>query len=251
MGTSNFLYRDSLYAMDTYVPADEAECTCDHEALDVGCEHESDCPALNGYHDEFIYDDTCQNLIQYFKDAKAKHTSAIYEVTDEWTNDNRGFEGRIVGRAYYNLDRRCCTLGISGIKPDFSLIIGDNYCLRAGYYSGFNFDRVTSRYADYGCDELDKISNDIHDRLYKYDEVDINKWIAHREAEVEEGLFDTLSDACQNYGLELPPEPDLLTDTDELFDYIAGIVHANIMDNVTKAVVEMDAIYHDLGKQYF
>ena len=251
MGTSNFLYRDSLYAMDTYVTADEAECQCDKKALAVGCEHESDCHALNGYHDEFIYDDTRKNLIQYFKDAKAKHTSTIYEVMDEWADDNQNFDGRIVGRAYYNVDRFAYTLGIEGIEPDFDLTIGDDYCLRSGYYSGFNFDRLTSRYADYGCDELEALSDDIHERLHKYDEAGINGWLADREAEVKDGLFDTLSDACQKYGLELTPEPNLLTVTDEVFTYIADLIHANIMDNVTKAVAEMDTIYHTLGKQYF
>ena len=251
MGTSNFLYRDSLYAMDTYVTADEAECQCDQKALAAGCEHESYCPALNGYHDEFIYDDTRQNLIRYFKDAKAKHTSTIYEVMDEWADDNQNFDGRIVGRAYYNVDRFAYTLGIEGIEPDFDLTIGDDYCLRSGYYGGFNFDRLTSRYADYGCDELDALSDDIHERLHKYDEADIYEWLADREAEVKDGLFDTLSDAYQNYGLELPPELNLLTVTDEMFTYIADLIHANIMDNVTKAVAEMDTIYHTLGKQYF
>ena len=240
MGTSNFLYRDSLYAMDTYIPADECQC-----------EHESDCPALNGYHDEFIYDNAHQNLIQYFKDAKAKHTSTIYEVTDEWTDDNRNFAGRIVGRAYYNVDRFAYTLGIEGIEPDFDLTIGDDYCLRSGYYSGFNFDRLINRYADYGCDELEALSDDIHERLHKYDEADIREWLIDREIEVQDGLFATLSDACQNYGLELPPERNLLTFTDELFAYIADLIHADIMDNVTKAVEEMDIIYHTLGKQEF
>lgn len=249
MGTSNFLYRDSLYAMDTYVPA--GECQCDQEALTAGCEHESDCPTLNGYHDEFIYDNARQNLIQYFKDAKAKHVSTVYEVTDEWTDDNQNFGGRIVGRAYYNVDRFAYTLGIEGIEPDFDLTIGDDYCLRSGYYSGFNFDRLTNRYADYGCDELEALSDDIHERLHKYDEADIYEWLADREIEVQGGSFDTLSDACQNYGLELPPELNLLTSTDELFAYIADLIHANIMDNVTKAVEEMDTIYHTLGKQGF
>ena len=249
MGTSNFLYRDSLYAMNTYVPA--GECQCNKETLAVGCEHESECPALDGYHDEFIYENAHQNLIQYFKDAKAKHASTIYEVTDEWTDDNRNFAGRIVGRAYYTVDRFACKLGIEGIETDFDLTIGDDYCLRSGYYSGFNFDRLTSQYADYGCDELEALSDDIHERLHKYDEVGINEWLADRESEVQDGLFDTLSDACQNYGLELPPELNLLTFTDELFVYIADLIHANIMDNVTKAVAEMDTIYHDLGKQEF
>lgn len=251
MGTSNFLYRDTLYAQDTWVSPNEAECQCDREALAVGCEHENDCPALNGYHDEFIYDDTRHNLIQYFKDAKVKHASTIYEVTDEWTNDNRNFDGRIVGRAYYNLDQFCCTLGIDNIEPDFSLTIGDDYCLRAGYYSGFNFDRTTSRYADYGCDELEALSDDIHERLHKYDEAGINEWLADREAEVQDGLFDTLADACEMYGLKLPPELALLTDTDGLQEYIANLIHTNIMDNVTKAVEELDTLYHSLGKKYF
>lgn len=251
MGTSNFLYRDSLYAMDTWVSPDEAECMCDPEALAVGCEHEGDCPALVGYHDDFIYDDIRHELIQYFKGAKAKHASSIYEVTDEWTNDNRNFDGRIVGRAYFELNKFCCKLGIDNLEPEFDLTIGDDYCLRSGYYSGFNFDRTTCRFADYGCDELEALSDALYECLHEYDEADINEWLADREAEVQDGTFDTLADACENYGLKLPYELNLLTVTDELFTYIADLIHADIMGNVTKAVEEMDTIYHDLGKQYF
>lgn len=249
MGTSNFLYRDTLYALDTFVS--EGECTCDADAIAVGCEHEADCPAIAGYHDEFIYDDTRDELVQAFQAYKHKHITTVYGVTDEWINDNRNFDGRVVGRAYYNLDKFAYTLGIENINPEFDLSIGDDYCLRCGYYEGFNFDRTTCRYTDYGCDELDALSDDLYERLTKYDEADIAEWLADREAEVEDGLFDTLADACQMYGLELPSELALLTDTDELQEYISKLIHANIMDNVSKAVAEMDALYHSLGEKYF
>lgn len=248
MGTSNFLYRDALYALDTFVS--EGECMCDVDAIAVDCPHETDCPAVTGYHDEFIYDDTRNELVQAFKDYKRNHIT-VYEVTDEWTNDNRNFDGRVVGRAYYNMDEFAYTLGIENIEPDFDLTIGDDYCLRSGYYDGFNFDRTNSCYADYGCDELDALSDELYERLTKYDEADIAEWLADREAEVQDGLFDTLADACQMYGLELPPELNLLTDTVELQEYIAKLIHTNIMDNVTKAVAEMDALYHSLGEKYF
>ena len=252
MGTQNFLYRDTLYAID-YETADEPdpECQCNQEALAEGCEHESDCPAIIGCHDAFIYADTRENLVQYFKDAKGKHACTIHEVIDEWTDGNRNYNGPIVGRAYYNVDSFSYTLGIEGIELDFSLTIGDDYCIRAGYYSGFNFDRLASRYADYGCDELEALSDDIHERLYKYDEAGIGEWLADCEAEVQDGLFDTLSDACKNYGLKLPPELNLLTCTDDMFTYIADLIHTDIMSEVTKAVEEMDTIYHTIGAQYF
>ena len=251
MGTSNFSYRDTLYALDTYVSADAAECTCDQEALAVTCDHESDCPAQNGYHDESIYDDVKTELMHAFKKAKAKHATTIYEVADEWTNDIRNFEGRIIGRAYYEVNKFAYTLGIENIELDLNLTIGDDYCLRSGYYSGFNFDRITCRYANYATDELDALLDAIHERLYKYDEAYINEWIADREDEVQDGSFDTLADACEAYGLEIPTHLDLLTDTNELFDYIVDLIHANIMDNVTAAVNEMNALYDELGGKHF
>ena len=241
MGSSNFIYRDTLYALDTYVSADETECTCDHE---------SDCPAPNGYHDEVIYDDVKAELMHAFAQAQAKHTTTIYEVGGEWTNDSRNFDGRIVGRAYYEVNKFAYTLGIENIELDLNLMIGDDYCLRPGYYSGFNFDRITCRYADYATDELDALLDAIHERLHKYDEAYINEWLADREAEVQDGSFDTLTDACEAYGLDLPPHLNL-TDTDELFNYIVDLIHANIMDNVTAAVNEMNALYDELGGKYF
>ena len=251
MGTSNFLYRDTLYALDTYVSADAAECTCDREALAATCEHESDCPALNGYHDEFIYDDVKAELMRAFKEAKAKHATCIYEVEGEWTNDNHNFDGHIIGRAYFEVNKLAYTLGIENIELDLNLTIGDDYCLRPGYYSGFNFDRITCRYADYAADELDALSDAIRERLYKYDEAYINEWLADREAEVQDGMFDTLNDACEAYGLKIPTYLDLPTDIDDLFYYIADLIHANIMDNVTTAVNEMDALYNELGSKHF
>lgn len=249
MGTSNFLYRDTLYALSTFVA--EGECTCDADAIAVGCEHEPDCPAVAGYHDEFLYDNTRNELMLAFKNYKPKHITTAYEVANEWTNDNRNFEGAIVGRAYYNVDKFAYTLGIENIEPDFDLSIGDDYCLRAGYYEGFNFDRTTGRGDDYGCDELDELSDDLYERLTKYDEADIAEWVADREAEVQDGLFDNLSDACEMYGLELPAELKSITDTDELQEYIAKLIHANMMENVKRAVAEMDELYHTLGKEHF
>lgn len=249
MGTSNFLYRDELYALSAFVP--DGECTCDADAIAVGCEHESACPAVTGHHDDFLYDDIQDLLMQDFKEYKRKHITTAYEVADEWTDDNRNFEGRIIGRAYYNVDGFAYKLDIEGIEPDFDLTIGDDYCLRSGYYAGFNFDRTTSRYADYGCDELDELSDDLYERLTKYDEADIAEWLADREAEVQDGLFDNLSNACQMFGLELPAELKSITDMDELQEYIAKLIHANIMDNVKRAVAEMDELYHSLGKKYF
>ena len=249
MGTSNFIYRDSLYVLEAHAP--DFECTCDADAIADGCEHEADCPATE-YHESFIddytYNETCRSIMQYLRTCDT--TATVFDV-DEWTNDNRNFDGPILGRAYYNLDN--CKTGIYGIEVDFDLAIGDDYCLRVGYYGGANFDRTTCRLADYGCDELEALSDDIYERLVRYDELYVREWIDERVAEVNDGSHESMADACDTYGVRLPDGHNLLTvdDTDWLFAYITKFIYDICMDNVTKAVEEMDTIYHTLGGKYF
>lgn len=217
MGTSNFLYRDTLYALDTYVPADEAECTCDHEAIAAGCEHESDCPALNGYHDEFIYDDMKANLIAALDEyRKTNPNYVIYGDDDGWTNDNRSFEGRIIGRIYKDF-----TIDNEYALGEINFAVGDDFCLRSGYYSGFNFDRVQSRYADNGTDELEAVTDAIHEAIYKYDEL-------------------RLAEAVENEDL-----------TDEEVEEIKDKLYAEAVAEVESFIAEADRIYHELGEKYF
>lgn len=217
MGTSNFLYRDSLYAIDTYVSADEAECQCDKEALAAGCEHESDCPAIGGYHDEFIYDAMKANLIAALDEhRKANPDYVIYGGEDGWTNDNRNFDGRIIGHIYKDF-----TIDSEYALGEITFAVGDDFCLRNGYYSGFNFDRVQSCYADNGTDGMEAVTDAIHEAIYKYDEL-------------------RLSVSVDNEDL-----------TEEEAEEIKDKLYAEAVAEVEAFIAEANRIYHDLGKQYF
>lgn len=211
MGTSNFLYRDTLYALDTFVS--EGECTCDATAIAVGCEHETDCPAVAGYHDEFLYDDIKSSIIGALDGYRKNNPNyTIYGDADGWTNDNRNFEGAIVGRIYKTI-----TIEHEQASRSFDLTIGDDFCLRSGYYSGFNFDRVTSKYADLGTDELEAITDEIHANIFKYDEL----------------CFD---------------DEDL---SDEEIDAIKQEIYDNAVAEVKAFIDEADRIYHEIGEKYF
>lgn len=219
MATSNFLFRDSLYAVDTYVPADEAECQCEcgHDGITAGCEHESDCPALNGYHDEFIYDDTKANLIAALDEYRKNNPAyTVYGDDDGWTNDNRNFEGRIIGRIYKDF-----TIDNEYALGTITFAVGDDFCLRNGYYSGFNFDRIQSRYADNGTDELEAVTDATHEAIYKYDEL-------------------RLAEAVENEDL-----------TEEEAEEIKDKLYAEAVAEVEAFIAEADRIYHELGEKYF
>lgn len=217
MGTSNFYYRDTLYAIDTYVSADEAECHCGKEAVAVGCEHESDCPAIIGYHDEFIYDDMKYNLIVALDEyRKANPDYVIYGGEDGWTNDSRNFNGRIVGRLY-----RDFTIDDAYAHRKITFTVGDDFCLRNGYYTGFNFDRVQSRYADNGTDEMETVTDAIHEAIYEYDEL-------------------RLSISVDNEDL-----------TEEEAEEIKDKLYAKVVAEVEAFIAEADRIYRELGEKYF
>lgn len=217
MGTSNFLYRDTLYALDTYVPADEADCTCDKEALAVGCEHESGCPAIDGYHDEFLYDDTKANLIAAIDGYRNKSNYTIYaDEKGGWTNDNHNFEGHIIGHIYKDF-----TIGNEYALGEINFAVGDDFCLRNGYYSGFNLDRIQSCYADNGTDELEAVTDAIHEAIYQYDEL-------------------RLSEAVEDGEL-----------TEEEAEEIKDKLYAEAVAEVEAFIVEADRIYHELGGKHF
>ena len=164
MGTSNFLYRDTLYALDTYVSCD---CDCEHED-ECTCEHEAECTCdcdCDGYHD--IKDSLVADLNGYCRAADPGYT--IYG-DDGRTNDNQNFGGHIVGRIYKEF-----TLGDEHARRTVDFTVGDDFCLRSGYYSGFNFDRVTCTYAAYGTNELENVTEFIYEALFKYDELCLAK----------------------------------------------------------------------------
>ena len=217
MGTSNFLYRDALYALETYVAADEKDCICDKESIVAGCEHEHDCPAVDGFHDEFLYDDTKAALIDALDEYRKDNPDyVIYGDNDGWTNDNHTFNGRIIGRIYKEF-----TIDNEYALSRVTFTVGDDFCLRSGYYSGFNFDRVQSRFSDNGTDGLEEITDAIHEAIYKYDELRL--WVS-----VDNG--------------------DL---TDEEADALKDKLYAETVDEVEAFITEADRIYRELGEKYF
>lgn len=164
MGTANFLYRDTLYARD------------DDDYDD---------------YDDYDYKDTKAVLIEDLDTiGKGKTIGTIYGIEDgDYLNDYRSFPGVVIGRAYkdFSIENEYALGSI-----DFT--IGDDFCLRNGYYSGYNFDRVTSRYADYGTDELEPVKQFVHDAIFKYDELRLDEEIEAEnltEEEVQE-IKDTL-----------------------------------------------------------
>ena len=215
MGSSNYLYRDSLYALDTYVTADEADCICDQEALAVGCEHESDCPAIDGYHDEFLFDETKANLIRAL-DEYSQDNYTIYGYDDGPVNDNRNFPAHIIGRVYKEFE-----FTSEHALGSITFTVGDDFCLRSGYYSGFNFDRVESRYADNGCDALEFLADDLYERLHKYDEL----------------------------GLSVSVENGDVTDAEA--EAIKDRLFTEAIREIEAFIAEVDTIYHNLGEKYF
>lgn len=222
MGTSNFFYRDTLYAQDTYVQ--QGECTCDDkEALAVGCEHEADCPAICGYHDEVIFDDTKECLIFELNKICSElgdcdDLLTVYEKETIWTNDARRFDGSIIACIFKNihLDHE-----YSYEEGYFSL--GDDLCLRNGYYSGFNFDRIKHQWADYGLDSksIDDLKERIYEFIFEYDEL---------------RLDDVIEDG------------DL---TEEQVQAIRDELYNKAIADIDSFVELADGIYHRLGEQYF
>lgn len=222
MGNSNFFYRDTLYALDTVVSPEDAECTCNHEAIATGCEHEPDCPTLEGYHAEFLYDDVKRNLISdlnaYRKNKQdyVIYGYVIYGYEDGWTNDSRTFDGQIIGRIYKEFE-----LDNEHASQTINFIIGDDFVLRSGYYSGFNFDRVQSAYADNGTDGGNEVKDYLYKALFTYDELLL-------DAAVRDGKLD---------------EEDAEEIREKLYEETCKEIDA--------LIAEADRIYHEIGEKYF
>ncbi|UZA04784.1 hypothetical protein LP092_15000 (plasmid) [Moraxella bovis] len=241
MATANFLYRDTLYAQSTYIHPNDCECHCDAKAISVGCEHESDCPVIQGYYDEWLYDDTKDNIIAHLEKIRTeKRYSGCTLYGDKdlgWTNDNRNFDGAIVGRMYKDLTY-CLGLDNTG---EIDVSIGDDFCLRPGYYEGFNFDRLTSQYATFGTDEFDNIKDDVWERIFKYDELCLQEFIDDRQDEVVNGVFSNLDEAFQAYGADKAFTFD--EKCQECFDEIMAIVD--------KFIADANSVFDEIGKCYF
>ena len=220
MGTSNFLYRDTLYALDTYVSPDDCDCDCEHEADytcehedECTCEHEADCTCdcdCDGYHD--IKESLMADLNGY---CKANPNYTIYGDDAGRTNDNRNFEGHIVGRIYKEF-----TIDDERARRTVDFTVGDDFCIRSGYYSGFNFDRVTCTYAAYGTDELENVTEFIQEAIFN-DKLGLAK-------AVEDGDLNFL-------------EAEALKEK----------IYDEVVTKVEAFIAEADRIFHELGEKYF
>ena len=187
MGTTNFLYRDTLYARDDY-------------------------------DDKYEYEDTKAELIEDLNTiGKGETIGTIYGLTDGgYLDDYRGFPVVVIGEAYkdFSIENEYALGSI-----DFT--IGDDFCLRSGYYSGYNFDRVTSSYADYGTDEFEAVKQYVYDAIFKYDELRLNE-------EIE----------AENL-------------TEEEVQEIKDTLYAETLADIEAFIAEADDVYHSLGKKYF
>ncbi len=105
--------------------------------------------SVNNDEDDFIYDDTKQNLISEFSNNK----NFEFVELNKYDN-NRNFGGVIIGEFY---------ISFNYLNIDFTLCY--EIILRGGYYSGFNLDYNFK--IDFGCELYDDI-NDIISDLENY-----------------------------------------------------------------------------------
>ena len=124
-------------------------------------------------------------------------------------------EGRIIGHIYKEFEfTNAHTLGA------ITIAIGDDFCLSADYLSGFNSDRVTSRYADYGTHELDAITSAIRTAIYTDDEL----W------------------------LTIPTDEGDITETEA--ENTKAKCYAEAVDAVEAFIGEADRIYRELSEKF-
>lgn len=202
MGTANFMYRDTLYARNDY---DD-----DYDEYDEYDEYD--------YDSNREYEDTKYALIEDLDTiGKGKTIGTVYGIEDgDYLHDSRSFPGIVIGRVYkdFSIENEYALGSI-----DFT--IGDDLCLRQGYYCGYNFDRVTPRYADYGTNELEIVKEALHDAIYKYDE------------------------------LRLAEEVEAENLTEEEVQEIKDTLYAKTLADVEAFIAEADNVYHSLGEKHF
>lgn len=123
MGTSNFAYRDRLFAVS--LNCDCAKCAEEEDEVYHGC----DCSSS-------YYDDLLDN-IRSTMNGMAKKTKNKITVTfdaypashEEYTNDNHNYGGRILGRIIATSDF---------FGQEIKLV--KRVIVRSGYYDGANID---------------------------------------------------------------------------------------------------------------
>lgn len=142
MGTSNFFYRDSLYAHNDF---DEFGYDCLKEDIKAFAEH---------------YDKTkkpsCRIVIGKHRDL-------------DYFND-RNFSGPVLINVYYPIE-------IEHEYGEISLgLLDENFGLRNGYYEGYNFDREGCGAYDASEEDIKTLKDDLYDRIYNYDELDLEEY---------------------------------------------------------------------------
>lgn len=184
MGTSNFLYRDTLYAHENF---DKFEYDCLKE----------DVKAFAEYYD---------------KTKKPVCTILTDKYADLGYMGNRNFSGPVLFNMYRHIN-------IVHEYGEISLgAIGENFGLRSGYYEGFNFDREISDEYDASEEDIQNLKDDLHDRIFNYDELCLEEYCEDNDLSLEEEKNKVYNEAC---------------------------------DHIDEVVKEMDDLFHTIGKTFF
>ena len=168
MATSNFYYRDTLYALDN---AD----------------------------DEFLYDYTVENIKHSLKQFDDLETDVYFDGLAS-SNDSRNFDGLIVVECHNTITLE----NVTPVDTVVEICVTQRLILRDGYYAGFNLDRDITLNFDHTehdvDDTLDDFAGDIRLDVQKYDLFDIKECLEdtydfYMENEVSRDIENALTKA--------------------------------------------------------
>lgn len=186
MGTSNFYFNDTLYALD-----DEGE--------------------------EFLYDDTKENIrysLDKFEDLE--HVD-VYFDGDTSAKGSRYYEGVVavecIGKI--NIDNL-----VGNNSMNFT--IKQQIVLRGGYYIGFNLDRYFEDADDQYCKTVEEMKN--HFEYYCDDYLDLDDCFDHEDED---------------------------NDYQSRLKYIEEVVKPQYEGQLEAIAKQFHEIYHSLGEEFF
>lgn len=143
MATSNFYYRDTLYALDNT-------------------------------DDEFLYGDTVENIEHSLKQFDDLETDVYFDGL-ALSNDTRNFDGLVVVECH----NRVTLENVTPVDTVLEICVTQRLILRGGYYTGFNLDRditLNFNHTEHDVkDTLDDLADDIRFEVQKYDLFDIEE----------------------------------------------------------------------------